>query len=53
MAEGLSKGGIGRRLFASAKTVEAHVKSIFTKRDWTQRRTTTGARPRVLKFVDA
>ena len=31
MAEGLSNGGICRRLFLSPKTVEAHVKSIFTK----------------------
>jgi DNA-binding NarL/FixJ family response regulator len=31
MAEGLSNGGICRRLFLSPKTVETHVNSIFTK----------------------
>jgi DNA-binding NarL/FixJ family response regulator len=31
MAEGLSNGGICRRLFLSPKTVEAHVNSIFLK----------------------
>jgi DNA-binding NarL/FixJ family response regulator len=31
MAEGLSNGGVCRRLFLSPKTVETHVNSIFTK----------------------
>jgi DNA-binding NarL/FixJ family response regulator len=31
MAEGRSNAGIGRKLFLSPKTVEAHVHSIFTK----------------------
>jgi DNA-binding NarL/FixJ family response regulator len=31
MAEGRSNGGISERLFLSPKTVEAHVKHIFTK----------------------
>ena len=31
MAEGLSNGGIGERLFLSPRTVESHVRGIFTK----------------------
>jgi DNA-binding NarL/FixJ family response regulator len=31
MAQGLSNAGIGRRLFLSAKTVEAHAAAVFTK----------------------
>jgi DNA-binding NarL/FixJ family response regulator len=31
MAEGLSNAGIGHRMALSAKTVECHVSSIFTK----------------------
>jgi DNA-binding NarL/FixJ family response regulator len=33
MAEGLSNTGIGHRMALSAKTVECHVSSIFTKLD--------------------
>jgi DNA-binding NarL/FixJ family response regulator len=33
MAEGMSNGGISRRLFLSPKTVESHVKGIFQKLD--------------------
>jgi DNA-binding NarL/FixJ family response regulator len=33
MAEGLSNGGISRRLYLSPKTVESHVKGIFGKLD--------------------
>lgn len=33
MAEGLTNRGLGRRLFLSERTVEAHVRSIFTKLD--------------------
>ena len=33
MAEGLSNGGLSRRLFLSERTIEAHVKSIFSKLD--------------------
>jgi serine/threonine-protein kinase PknK len=33
MAEGLSNGGIGRRIFVTEGTVEKHVRSILTKLD--------------------
>ena len=33
MAEGRSNQAIGERLFLSPKTVEAHVRSIFTQLD--------------------
>ena len=33
MAEGMSNGGISRRLYLSPKTVESHVKGIFQKLD--------------------
>lgn len=33
MAEGLSNGGIGRRLWVTEGTVEKHVRSILTKLD--------------------
>ena len=33
VAEGLSNGEIGRRLFITERTVEAHVKQIFQKLD--------------------
>jgi DNA-binding NarL/FixJ family response regulator len=33
MAEGLSDRGIGERLFVSTKTVETHVRHIFSKLD--------------------
>lgn len=33
MAEGRSNHAIGHRLFVSDKTVEAHVRSVFTKLD--------------------
>ena len=35
MAEGRSNGAIGKRLFLSKKTVEAHVRTIFLKLDLT------------------
>lgn len=36
MAQGLSNGGVCRELFLSPKTVEGHVRSIFTKFDLAQ-----------------
>ena len=35
MAEGRSNGAIGKAMFLSKKTVEAHVRSIFLKLDLT------------------
>ena len=35
MAEGRTNGAIGKQLFLSKKTVEAHVRTIFLKLDLT------------------
>lgn len=51
MAEGRSNLGIARELFLSARTVETHVSSVFTKLGLTQRDTENNRVRAVLAFL--
>jgi serine/threonine-protein kinase len=53
VAEGLSNGEIGRRLFITERTVEAHVKQIFMKLDIDQAPETNRRVLAVLAFLRA
>jgi DNA-binding NarL/FixJ family response regulator len=53
MAEGLSNRGLSRRLFLSERTIEAHVKSIFSKLDLPRAPDDNRRVLAVVKYLDA
>lgn len=53
MAEGLSNRGLGRRLFLSERTVEAHVHKIFMKLDLARAPDDNRRVRAVIKYLDA